>query len=313
MRWRITAAVAAAALTGSIIGHRPGLFGTDVPGMADGHLPAVAAATVDTTSGLTVHRIHYPTGVGHADPNQNWMDLYLPATQSIQRLPLVIVIHGGGWASRIGADSMATLARRIADRGIAVLNIEYRRVGRGGGWPRTFDDVAAAFDDVPHVIARYPRIDPTGAVAVGHSAGAQLAVWASTRHTSGSDLSSRPRFRPSLVFSLAGPLDLRRAAALGDRNVVRALGGSPAQVGSRYARFDPIENLDPSLPVVAITGTRDTTVSPTLSAEYVAADNAIGGHARLILLAGQTHSSIVDPDSAVFDSLVAMIADAALR
>ena len=42
----------------------------------------------------------------------------------------------------LGAATSADLAKR----GWAAWNIEYRRLGNGGGWPATFADVAAAVD-----------------------------------------------------------------------------------------------------------------------------------------------------------------------
>ncbi|NDK88184.1 alpha/beta hydrolase [Gordonia desulfuricans] len=279
----------------------------------------VHTRSADTATGVTVEHLRYPVPGGHPDPHQNWMDLYLPdltpppgpSTRPV-RFPLVILLHGGGWQSRIGASTFSGFSRILAERGLAVLNVEYRRVGKGGGWPTTFTDVGAAMDHVPAVAARYRQVDASHAVVVGHSAGAQLAVWAATRaHLAPGEVGSGPRFRPSRVFSLAGPLDLRRAVALGDHAVIRVLGGTPGQVPSRYASVDPIENIDPTIPIVVVTGTRDQVVRPELAERYVAADQAVGGHARLVLLAGQTHSSIVDPRSSTFGVLVDEIVQAA--
>ena len=55
-------------------------------------------------------------------------------------------------------------------------NLEYRRVGSGGGWPATFDDVAAGIDLLADL-----DVDTTRVVAIGHSAGGHLAVWAGGR------------------------------------------------------------------------------------------------------------------------------------
>lgn len=285
--------------------------------------PTRSAEAADTAPGVTVEHLLYPVPGGHADPHQNWMDLYLPdlapatapptapATAPV-RAPLVILLHGGGWQSRVGASTFSRFSRILAERGLAVLNVEYRRVGKGGGWPTTFTDVGAAMDDVPTVAARYRQVDASHAVVVGHSAGAQLAVWAATRHhLAPGEVGSGPRFRPTRVFSLAGPLDMRRAVTLGDHAVIRVLGGTPGQVPSRYASVDPIENLDPTIPIVVVTGTRDQVVRPELAERYVAADQAVGGHARLVLLPGQTHSSIVDPRSSTFGALVDEIVQAA--
>ncbi|GAB23368.1 hypothetical protein GOPIP_044_00580 [Gordonia polyisoprenivorans NBRC 16320 = JCM 10675] len=254
-------------------------------------------------AGLRIQRIDYP--VPHADPTQNWMDLYLPDHQHLGRIPLVILIHGGGWGKTIGAGSFNVFAATVADRGVAVLNVEYRRVGSGGGWPTTFSDVAAAVNDIPVVARDYPIIDARRSVVVGHSAGAQLAVWTATRDYRSVDALGVPvRYRPAVAMSIAGPLDMRRAAALGDRNVVRVLGGPPQRVPRRYSAVDPIQNLDPQVPVIGLVGSLDTTVPAILTQDYVTADTAVGGNARLIVFAGQTHSSIVSPSSRTFDRLV---------
>ena len=46
---------------------------------------------------------------------------------------------------------MRPICRDLVRRGWAAWNIEYRRLGggQGGGWPATFDDVAAAIDALP--------------------------------------------------------------------------------------------------------------------------------------------------------------------
>src|SRR5699024_12236978 len=72
-------------------------------------------------------------------------------------VPLVVLIHGGSWASQLVAESMDPYARDLVDRGMAVYNIEYRRVGSGGGWPTTFRDVASALDHVVELSGQHPR------------------------------------------------------------------------------------------------------------------------------------------------------------
>lgn len=60
------------------------------------------------------------------------------------------------------------MAEVLVGDGFAVWNIEYRRVGGGGGWPQTGADVLAAID----------AVDIGPVVTLGHSAGGHLAVWA---------------------------------------------------------------------------------------------------------------------------------------
>src|SRR3954465_6703847 len=73
-------------------------------------------------------------------------DLYLPRGDGPH--PVVVVLHGGNGGARYGKLVTKPISVDLARRGMAAWNVEYRRVGRGqgGGWPATFDDVAAAID-----------------------------------------------------------------------------------------------------------------------------------------------------------------------
>lgn len=260
---------------------------------------------------VSVTRFHYlPVGrKGDRYPDQNWADLYLPSgAHAFNSLPLVVLIHGGGWKSTMGAGVFDGLAHELAGHGMAVYNIEYRRVGSGGGWPTTFDDVARAMDYVAEVNLRYPQLAVDDALVVGHSAGAQLAVWASTRHDlRDGEVGSRPRFRPTRVISLAGPLDMVYAANHGDKHIAAVLGGRPSEVPQRYASVDPIQNLDPKVPVIAVHGTLDTVVAPANSQRYVAALKKRGGRAGIELLPGENHTSIMSPRSPAFRRVLHLI------
>ncbi|MBE7163288.1 MAG: alpha/beta hydrolase fold domain-containing protein [Williamsia herbipolensis] len=244
------------------------------------------------------------------DPRQNYGDLYLPAgAHRRDSLPLVVLIHGGGWTSRYSAATFDPLARAVAAKGLAVFNIEYRRLGSGGGWPTTFTDVAAATDFVPTLDRENPVIDASSSTVVGHSAGAQLAVWVGTRgRLRAEQVGSEPLWQPNRIISLAGPLNMRLAAQRGDSRITRILGGTPAQVPDRYRTVDPIENIDPTMPVLLVHGTADTVVSPTQSLTYADAVRRAGGRVTVRLLPGQTHSALVTKGSPAFPTVVDMIA-----
>lgn len=282
--------------------------------MTTGEVPPV-----EPTSGergrideVTVQRFEYPTR-DTADPEQNWADLYLPGGEHPEdSVPLAVLIHGGSWQDQIGADTFDSIARDLASRGMAVYNIEYRRLGSGGGWPTTFRDVADALDHVVEVDKQFPEITTDDEVVVGHSAGAQLAVWGGTRHLLDDDeVGSRPAFRPTRVVSIAGPLDMIYAATHGDDRIVNVIGGTPSQVADRYALVDPIQNIDPETPVVAVHGTDDQTVSPENSSRYVEAVEQANGRARLVLIDGENHVSIVSDDSPAYPQVLDTIVQSA--
>ncbi|WP_214407225.1 alpha/beta hydrolase, partial [Pseudonocardia lacus] len=109
-------------------------------------------------------------------------ELTLPAGDGPVR-GVVVIVHGGFWRQAYGLELGRPLAEDLVGAGLAVWNIEYRRVGGDGGWTATFDDVAAAVDLLagPAQDAAGGRLTLDRVVAVGHSAGGHLAGWAAAR------------------------------------------------------------------------------------------------------------------------------------
>jgi len=102
-------------------------------------------------------------------------DLHQPAQP--RRTAVVVLIHGGWWGPKFGSGNLDAVAAELARRGWAVWNIEYRRLGIGGGYPATLEDAAAAID----FLATLSAAGPGPVVAMGHSAGGHLATWAAGR------------------------------------------------------------------------------------------------------------------------------------
>nr|WP_307848101.1 prolyl oligopeptidase family serine peptidase [Gordonia sp. SCSIO 19800] len=300
--------IASAVLVASVVGLSACSGGSTTTTTPSSSATAAPAEYLDE---VTVHRVDYPTP-DDGDTDQNWAELYLPAgEQRVDSIPLVVLVHGGAWQSALGADIFEPLAQDLAGRGMAVYNIEYRRVGSGGGWPTTFRDVASALDHVVVVDRQFPQIDTDDELIVGHSAGAQLAVWGGTRHKLEDDeVGARPLFRPTRVVSLAGPLDMTYAATHGDDRIVTALGGSPTQVPQRYTMVDPIQNIDPDTPVVAVHGTADRMVSPANSQRYAAAVVKAGGDAEAVLIPGGNHGSVVTSNAPEYPRVLDIITGA---
>lgn len=191
--------------------------------------------------------------------------------------PLVMLIHGGFWQAAYGASLMDDLDADLRDAGWETRNIEYRRLGNGGGWPATFTDVLAHIDD-----AGAERI-----VTVGHSAGGHLALWAAAE-------------RPLAgAVSQAGVLDLRRAAGegVGHGTVERLLGGGPGMVPDRYAAASPIERVPLGVPQLVVHGALDDTVPAAMSRAYVEAARAAGDEVAYVELPGAGHYEHLDPHS----------------
>jgi acetyl esterase/lipase len=240
-------------------------------------------------------------------------DLYVPSGPGPH--PVMVLIHGGSWQKRYGKVFTRGLAGDLLRRGWAVWNIEYRRVGAGGGWPNTFADVAAAID---HLAALgEERLDLDRVSILGHSAGGHLALWAAGRPNlpdgAPGALDGPPRVRPRRVISQAGVADLADAYRRWDGGVVRDLmSGSPDQVPERYAAGDPIRLLPLEIPALIVHGVRDETVSIEISRGYTKAARAAGSEVELVEIQGEAgHRAHLDPRSEAWAAVVQRLGPAA--
>jgi acetyl esterase/lipase len=174
---------------------------------------------------------------------------------------IVVLIHGGFWKAGRDRSLMDPLAEDLADRGWATWNLEYRRLGNGGGFPATLEDVSAGIDHLAGLDA-----DTTRVIAVGHSAGGHLAAWAATREDPGIAVTD--------VVSQAGVLDprLARELRLSDAPVHAFLDGLD---DAAMAAFSPRERLPLRARRVLLThGGADDTVPVRMSREFAAASGA---------------------------------------
>lgn len=237
-------------------------------------------------------------------------DLYLPDTDESH--PVVVLIHGGFWRARYDLSLMHGLAQNLAQQGIATWNIEYRRVGdTGGGWPGTLLDVAIATDYL-HTLDPMYKLDMNRVVAVGHSAGGQLALWlaARSRLPQNSPLAYTTTPLPlTAAISLAGVVDLWQAwqLDLGSGAVAEFLGGSPDDLPDRYAAASPAALLPFHIPQVLIHGDRDDRVPVGLSQDYTKKALAAGDSVRLLELPGADHFVLIDANSEAWATCVAQI------
>lgn len=197
----------------------------------------------------------------------------------------------------------------LAARGWAVWNLEYRRLGwrSRGGWPATFEDVAAGIDRLGRL---EEALDLARVVAIGHSAGGQLACWAAARRglPAGAP-GSEPRIRVAGAVAQAGVVDLREAARLGlSRRVVESLlRGAPGKQPRRYDLASPIERLPTRVPQLLVHGDADDTVPIELARRYAERAAEGGDPCELVELPGGGHFEHLDPASAAWTVVTAWL------
>jgi acetyl esterase/lipase len=208
--------------------------------------------------------------------------------------PVAVVVHGGFWKAQYDRSLMTAACTDLAAHGVAAWNLEYRRVGGGGGWPETFGDVAAGVDHLAELDA---GLDLSRVAAVGHSAGGQLAFWAAARPTLQDDApGASPRVRICAAVSQAGVLDLVLAASLMPSSTpTRALLGDPVRHGDRYALASPRSRLPFGIPQLVLHGDRDDTVSMRIATSYAAAARDTGDPCELVVLSRTGHFEHIDP------------------
>jgi acetyl esterase/lipase len=232
--------------------------------------------------------------------------------------PLVVFLHGGFW--RVAFDRIHTgpLATALAAAGFVVCVPEFRRTGqRGGGWPGTFDDVAAAVDVLPALVrdvAGAGRVSEEPTLLAGHSAGGHLALWAAARHRLPPDSAWHtpgPRFRGVVALAAVSDLSACYALGLGQGAAGALLGGGPGQYPERYRAADPMLLLPLDRTVRLVHGSADDRVPAGMSHDYLRRARAAGDDVALDELPCAGHFEVIDPLSSWWPRVQAAFAELA--
>ena len=197
---------------------------------------------------------------------------------------VALVLHGGFWRAAYGKEIMDAASIALAGAGWTTWNVEYRRVGAGGGWPRTFDDVAAA---AGAAAAAHDRV-----AAIGHSAGGHLALVLASQAL------------VDCAVALGAVCDLHAAAAdrLGDGAVLAFMAGTSEEA---WADADPLRRAPPPVPVALVHGVDDDTVPISQARAY---RDAAAGRATLVEL-DCGHFEPIDPRSDAWPHVVRALAE----
>ncbi len=199
----------------------------------------------------------------------------------------VVLIHGGFWDDAWGRDTTESWAVDLATEGISTANVEYRRLGSGGGPTPTTSDAAEA------VLAAAAALGTDRLALVGHSAGAQLAIWSAVNGF----------LLPLVVVSVSGVLDLDAAAAEG-------LGGGLASGFAAHPEMSPSRLSPPAAPVYLVHGTDDDVVPSRQSEGYAGYLSSRGLNPEMAFIADAGHFDVLSPDSRAWTTVRKALAEA---
>jgi acetyl esterase/lipase len=231
-----------------------------------------------------------------ADPVKHRLDLFLPATAEGANgsgWPLLVFVHGGGWTHgdkglRVGgADVYGNIGRFFAAHGVGTAVISYR-LQPEVGWRDQVDDVERAVAWLrEHVQGRGG--DGRAIFLSGHSAGAQLATW----------VAFEPASSPicGLIAVSGAGFDLadEQTYALGaSRRYYETRFGDGDADGDWTEAASAVRRVRPDVPPALVLYGEDE-MRPLQRQAHVLDEalRAQGAESRVVVVPGQTHTSIV--------------------
>ena len=222
--------------------------------------------------------------------------------------PVVINIHGGCWLSEYNIDHSRALANALAKNGIAVWNLEYRRVGdAGGGWPGTFLDVGNGADHV-RTLAKDHSLDLQRVVLMGHSAGGHFALWLAGRHKIPATAELHTKDPISVVgvvgLAPAPQLDALHKKGVCNNVIDKLMGGAPDAVADRYQFAMPAAFAPIGVPQTLIIGKKDAAWGWVGEAYAEKARAAGDTKIEVIIAPDAGHFEVIDPNSATWPQVL---------
>ncbi len=237
------------------------------------------------------------------------VDVYLPKKRNSEKpLPVIALIHGGGWVNgdRLGYGAQAIQLARTGD--YAAVTVGYR-LTKEVSWPAQIHDCKAAIRWI-RAHAKELNVDADKIAVWGSSAGGHLS---SLLGTSGDvkelegDLGPHTSFssRVQAVVNLCGPEDFTQALMFDkegkpiwkDDAVSGLLGGIAPEKNAEAKAASPVTHVsqdDP--PFITFHGTKDQRVAFLHAVFIHEAIGKAGGTSALIPITDGGHSSVSHPE-----------------
>jgi acetyl esterase/lipase len=253
-----------------------------LPGAAPAQAPTAAPVTSTTDIVYATHA----TGPVH-------LDLHRPAGKG--EAPVLLFLHGGGWARGERPKSW-TGFKRFIEAGYAVVSVQYRLSGTAKA-PAAVQDARCAMAWVAREADRY-QLNPRRIVVMGSSAGAHLALLAGMLgDKSDIDLPAcGPVPRAAAIVDFYGPSDLRPESlgAWRSPSITKWIGEAPnaAVLAAQMSPLTLVHKGQP--PVFIVHGDADDVVPIQSSQLLKAALDRAGVPSEFHIVPGGGHGQFED-------------------
>jgi acetyl esterase/lipase len=223
--------------------------------------------------------------IRYAHYGETLLDLLQPRHPAMKDRVGVLVIHGGGWVSGSKEAALPFCTPLVAQE-FVVADVEYRLAGAAPA-PAALQDVLAAAKWFHDHAAEY-RVDPKRIVAMGDSAGGELALMAAM-------LPAQNEFGPvtkmAAVIDFFGVTDVKALLdGAAKRDFAAQWLGSQPDAADLAKRLSPLTYVRKDVPpVLAIHGDADDVVPYTQSVQLIDALKQAGVKAELMTVTGGKH------------------------
>jgi 3-dehydroquinate dehydratase type II len=258
------------------------IFGRGVVGYRDAirHLAARAAWPVETIS--------------YGPDADNVGDLRMPRSEGPH--PVAVMIHGGLWRNTAARDLLDPAAVDLTRRGWATWNIEFARVGSGGGFRSTTADISLAIGSLAD-FADGHDLDLGRVVVIGHGSGGHLALLAAIA-------TSEVPIAAVAALAPIGDLAAAHQAGIGDGAVEAFMRRTPDQSPERHIAASPIMNLPIGVPLLIVHGDEDAHIPASNSRSFAGRAADEGDTVVYHELEGVGHEALIDPTMPAWEKVV---------
>jgi acetyl esterase/lipase len=233
------------------------------------------------------------------------MDVYLPANRTDSNTKVLVLIHGGGWAS--GDKSEFATAIPILKEKLphyAIVNLNYRLASQTANhFPTQENDIKQA---IQYILDKTNTYHISSNLALlGNSAGAHLALLQAYKHTD--------QLKPKAVISFFGPTDMtdmynRQYNSYYQFALQLLVGGTPATKPDVFRQASPVHFVNrQSAPTLLLHGGKDGLVPPSQSKNLKEKLDKAGVPSELVIYPNEGHGWYGANQANSFDRIVTFL------